>query len=91
MSMQEQPSADLVRFVHAADALPCQTGPAVSCLDGRARATATARTCPGARYPSWTEVASADGQDRRSAEAPGRVVACRWRPVAVPDPAGNDW
>ena len=70
MSTHEQPSVDLARLVRAADLLRWLTGPTVSCLDGRVRATATDRTCPGARYPSRTEVASADGQNRHPTEAP---------------------
>ena len=70
MSTHEQPSVDLARLVRAADLLRWLTGPTVSCLDGRVRATATDRTCPGARFPSRTEVASADGQNRHPTEAP---------------------
>ena len=70
MSIHEQPNVDLARLVRAADLLRWLTGPTASCLDGRVRATATDRTCPGARYPSRTEVAPADGQNRHPTEAP---------------------
>ena len=70
MNMHEQPGADLPGFVHASDLLRWLTGPTVSCQDGSVRATATGRTCPEAGYPSCTEIASADAQNRHPTEAP---------------------
>ena len=90
MSIHEQPSVGLARLVRAADLLRWLTGPTVSCLDGRVRATATDRTCPGARYPSRTEVASADGQNRHPTEAPRSPSSLTRRgPSPFRTPAGT--
>ena len=96
MNMHEQTGADLARFVRASDVLRWLTGPTVSCQDGPVRATATGRTRPGAHYPSRTEVASADAQNRHPNEAPRsrrrlpeearRRSGPRWERVVTPSP-----
>ena len=90
MSIQEQPNVDLARLVRAADLLRWLTGPTASCLDGRVRATATDRTCPGARYPSRTEVAPTEAprsRRRLPAEARRRSGPRRERVVTPLPPA----
>ena len=57
-----------------------------SCLSARVRATASGRTCPGARYPSPTAVPSAGEQDPR----PGEFAQQRHRlPAEVRRRAGH--
>ena len=69
MSMHEQRSSDLARFVRGAALPHRRTEPMASCLSAKVRATATGRTHPAARHPSPTAVASADEQDSRPAES----------------------
>ena len=69
MSMHEQRSSDLARFVRGAALPHRRTEPMASCLSAKVRATATGRTHPAVRHLSPTAVASADEQDSRPAES----------------------
>ena len=68
MSMHELRGTDLEHFVRGAALPRWQTEPMASRLSARLRATATGRTCQGARHPSPTAVASIDGQNPRPAK-----------------------